>query len=53
MTYLALKVGKKVKDEVWPSDVIFDFSTLQFIRPTGVVFLHNLIVWLHVERLPG
>jgi hypothetical protein len=47
MTYLAREVAKNVRDKGWPSDVTFNFSTLQFIRPTGVVFLHNLIRWLH------
>jgi hypothetical protein len=50
MTYLAREVAKRVKDHTWPSDVIFDFSSLQFIRPSGVVFLHNLIHWMHEKE---
>ena len=29
-----------------PSEISFDFSTLGFIRPSGVVFLSNLTRWL-------
>jgi hypothetical protein len=29
------------------SEVIFDFSKLAFIRPSGIVFLSNLFYWLH------
>jgi hypothetical protein len=29
-----------------PAELSFDFSGLKFIRPTGVVFLSNLIWWL-------
>jgi hypothetical protein len=30
----------------WPPSLIFDFSSLEFIRPAGVVFLSNLAYWL-------
>jgi hypothetical protein len=33
-----------------PGDLInltFDFSKLTFVRPSGIVFLSNLIWWLH------
>lgn len=29
-----------------PNAITFDFSTLRFIRPAGVVFLSNLVHWL-------
>jgi hypothetical protein len=31
----------------WPPDIIFDFQALTFVRPAGIVFLSNLIYWLH------
>lgn len=31
----------------WPPILELDFQTLSFIRPAGVVFLSNLIWWLH------
>ena len=34
-----------------PSEIIFDFAGLQFVRPTGVVFLSNLIWWLRENRV--
>ena len=30
-----------------PGELMFDFSKLGFIRPAGVVFLSNLLWWLH------
>jgi hypothetical protein len=30
--------------------IVFDFQTLQFIRPAGVVFLHNIIRWLQAKK---
>ena len=49
MTILASQVATTVVDRVWPAGLVFDFSRLRFIRPAGVVFLHNLIGWLHVK----
>jgi hypothetical protein len=49
MTILASHVAAKVIDRVWPAGLVFDFSRLRFIRPAGVVFLHNLIGWLHAK----
>jgi len=34
----------------WPPELIFDFGHLDFIRPAGVVFLSNLIHWLHEQH---
>jgi len=34
----------------WPPELIFDFGYLDFIRPAGVVFLSNLIHWLHEQN---
>jgi anti-sigma regulatory factor (Ser/Thr protein kinase) len=34
----------------WPPELIFDFGRLNFIRPPGVVFLSNLIHWLHEQN---
>jgi hypothetical protein len=31
----------------WPQELHIDFGTLSFVRPAGVVFLSNLIFWLH------
>lgn len=33
-----------------PSRIEFDFATLNFIRPVGIVFLHNLIRWLQEKK---
>lgn len=33
--------------EGWPAELTFDFSTLSFICPAGVVFLSNLVYWLN------
>lgn len=30
-----------------PSNLVIDFQTLNFIQPAGVVFLSNLLLWLH------
>jgi len=32
-----------------PDELIFDFAKLGFIRPAGVVFLSNLLWWLHYK----
>jgi hypothetical protein len=32
-----------------PGEISFDFSRLKFIRPAGVVFLSNLLWWLHYQ----
>src|SRR5262249_5535424 len=34
----------------WPLELIFDFGHLNFIRPAGVVFLSNLVHWLHEQN---
>ncbi len=34
----------------WPPELIFDFGQLDFIRPAGVVFLSNLVHWLHEQK---
>jgi anti-sigma regulatory factor (Ser/Thr protein kinase) len=34
----------------WPPEITFDFSTLRFIRPAGVVFLSNLVYWLNEKN---
>jgi anti-sigma regulatory factor (Ser/Thr protein kinase) len=34
----------------WPSEIIFDFGNLTFIKPPGVVFLSNLVHWLHEKK---
>jgi anti-sigma regulatory factor (Ser/Thr protein kinase) len=34
----------------WPPELIFDFGNLDFIRPAGIVFLSNLIHWLHEKN---
>lgn len=34
----------------WPPELHIDFSTLRFVRPAGVVFLSNLISWLHNQN---
>lgn len=31
----------------WPPKIVIDFKSLRFIRPAGVVFLSNLVHWLH------
>jgi hypothetical protein len=49
MSYLAGDVAKYVVGGQWPERVTFDFSRLRFIRPAGVVFLRNVIRWLHEE----
>jgi hypothetical protein len=33
----------------WPAELHIDFGTLAFVRPAGVVFLSNLIWWLHSQ----
>lgn len=33
----------------WPPTICLDFANLNFIRPTGTVFLSNLIWWLHEQ----
>jgi hypothetical protein len=50
MTRLARDVGRKARSpDVWPERLIFDFRSLKFIRPAGVVFLHNIIRWLQAK----
>ena len=34
-----------------PSRVVIDFSQLGFIKPAGVTFLSNLILWLHSRNV--
>jgi anti-sigma regulatory factor (Ser/Thr protein kinase) len=31
----------------FPLEIMFDFKALRFIRPAGVVFISNLVYWLH------
>jgi hypothetical protein len=50
MSHLAGSVEKYVIEGEWPERVTFDFSRLRFIRPAGVVFLHNVIRWLHANE---
>lgn len=49
MTNLARAVTRGMVAGQWPKRVTFDFQTLSFIRPAGVVFLHNMIRWLHAK----
>jgi hypothetical protein len=42
-------VRKKTSATVWPKRITFDFQTLRFIGPTGIVFLHNIIRWLQAK----
>ena len=49
MSDLAGGVAKYVVAGRWPERVTFDFSKLRFIQPAGVVFLHNVIRWLHAK----
>jgi hypothetical protein len=51
MTQLASDVArKKPGPGVWPDRIVFDFQKLKFIRPAGVVFLHNIIRWLEAKE---
>lgn len=34
----------------WPPEICVDFSRLNFVRPAGVVFLSNLVSWLHNQN---
>jgi hypothetical protein len=46
------KLARSVVDGCpdWPPpEISFDFSALRFIRPAGVVFLSNLLWWLHYQ----
>ncbi|MEA2872014.1 MAG: hypothetical protein QOH67_1990 [Hyphomicrobiales bacterium] len=45
LSQLAAAIVKTAKNG-WPAKLTFDFSTLSFIRPSGVAFLSNLIYWL-------
>jgi hypothetical protein len=40
-------IGAAGAEGVLPDEIAIDFSRLNFIRPAGVVFLSNLIWWLH------
>lgn len=44
-------IGKTINTSYLPldSEVIFNFSTLRFIRPSGITILSNLIEWLFVN----
>jgi hypothetical protein len=33
----------------WPPELHIDFQPLGFVRPAGVVFLSNLMSWLHSQ----
>jgi hypothetical protein len=51
MTNLARDVADRAAGpNQWPQRIVFDFQTLQFIRPAGVVFLHNIIRWLQAKK---
>ena len=50
MTNLARAVTRNMVAGKWPKEVAFDFQSLSFIRPAGVVFLHNMIRWLHAKE---
>jgi len=43
---LASSASAYYTDGIWPTELYFDFSALKFIKPTGIVFLSNLIDWL-------
>jgi hypothetical protein len=43
-------VRRKPAANVWPDRVVFDFQVLRFIKPAGVVFLHNIIRWLQAKK---
>jgi hypothetical protein len=52
MTRLARDVGRKARSPgIWPERIIFDFRSLKFIRPAGVVFIHNINIlrWLQAK----
>jgi hypothetical protein len=48
-TVAAAVVDHVDNDGVWPEELTFDFSRLNFIRPAGVVFLSNLCHWLNEQ----
>ncbi|MGP8192987.1 MAG: hypothetical protein ACLQLT_10195 [Methylovirgula sp.] len=51
MTQLARDVARKASaPNVWPEHIIFDFQRVRFIRPVGVVVLHNIIRWLQAKN---
>lgn len=44
------QIESTIQHNRWPGEIIFDFSNLNFCRPSGVVFLSNLIHWLIEKR---
>ena len=51
MTNLARAVTRNMMSPgQWPKEVAFDFRTLRFIQPAGIVFLHNMIRWLQAKE---
>ena len=44
------QIESTIQHNRWPREIIFDFSNLNFCRPSGVVFLSNLIHWLIEKR---
>jgi hypothetical protein len=47
---LAQRVAGGWKGKAHPKKVVFNFSTLEFVRPTGVVFLSNICHWLNAAH---
>lgn len=47
MTNLVDQITRGVGGGELPAELIFDFQNLGFIEPAGIVFLSNLIFWLH------
>ncbi len=43
---LATDAAATCTDGIWPNEICFDFSNLNFIRPTGMAFLCNMVDWL-------
>lgn len=50
MMELATDAADLCVDGIWPNEICFVFSNLDFIRPTGIAFLNNLIDWLAVSE---
>jgi anti-sigma regulatory factor (Ser/Thr protein kinase) len=48
MSWLVRDAIKNSPDRV-PSEIAFNFSILQFIKPSGIVFLSNFIHWLREQ----
>jgi anti-sigma regulatory factor (Ser/Thr protein kinase) len=50
MTSITRQLVASAKGRDFPGHVCFDFSSLRFVEPAGMVFLSNLICWLRQER---